>query len=275
MTDAFMRSFPLEDIHVRAGGDGRTVEAYAAVFDTPVEITDQDGHYTETIDRRAFERTLNQLAPAGSRSTWRVGVFYNHGRTLWGTPSERGSMPIGTPTEIKTDSRGLLTVTRYNKTELADEVLENIREGAITGQSFTGIFKRSDPGRPPRGGYRPDAGGKLRTVRRQEIALKEYGPTPFPAYADAAVVGVRAEQAARLLGEMNDDERQELVEMLRTGTPLNPPSEGGTSADPPPAGDPDPGSAAEDPPQPGHSARLVAWANTRAEIKTRRRRALT
>ncbi|MFD5251326.1 HK97 family phage prohead protease [Streptomyces bobili] len=268
--EAFTRAFPLEDIHVRAGGDGRTVEAYAAVFDTPTVIRDQDGNYTEVIDRRAFERTLNQLAPAGSRSTWRVGVLYNHGRTLFGTPSERGAMPIGAPVEIKADSRGLLTVTRYNKTELADEVLENIREGSITAQSFSGGFLRSDPGRPPRGGWRPDASGKLRTVRRQEIALREYGPTPFPAYVDAAVIGVRAEQVMPLLSELSPDEREKLADMLRTGTPLDPPAQG-TPAAPPAAGDPDPGPAAEDPPSPGHSARQkIAWAKVRAEIKARR-----
>ncbi|MEH0423127.1 HK97 family phage prohead protease [Streptomyces sp. B21-083] len=267
--EAFTRSFPLEDIRVRAGGDGRTVEAYAAVFDTPSEIHDQDGHYNEVIDRRAFERTLSQLAPAGSRTNWRVGVLYNHGRTLFGTPSERGAMPIGAPVEIKADSRGLLTVTRYNRTELADEVLENIREGSITAQSFSGGFLRSDPGRPPRGGWRADAGGKLRTVRRQEVALREYGPTPFPAYPDAAVVGVRAEQAARLLADLPPDERERLVDMLRTGTPLDSPS-GEPPAGPPANGDPNPGPAAEDPPQ-GHSARQkIAWAKTRAEIMARR-----
>jgi HK97 family phage prohead protease len=267
--EAFTRSFPLEDIRVRAGGDGRTVEAYASVFDTPSEIHDQDGHYNEVIDRRAFDRTLTQLAPAGSRTNWRVGVLYNHGRTLFGTPSERGAMPIGAPVEIKADSRGLLTITRYNRTELADEVLENIREGSITAQSFSGGFLRSDPGRAPRGGYRPDAGGKLRTVRRQEIALREYGPTPFPAYPDAAVVGVRAEQAVRLLADLPPDERMRLVDMLRTGTPLETP-QGEPPAGPPANGDPNPGSAAEDPPQ-GHSARQkIAWAKTRAEIMARR-----
>lgn len=268
--EAFVRSFPLEDIRVRAGGDGRTVEAYAAVFDTPTEIHDQDGHYLEQIDRRAFDRTLQQLAPAGSRSTWRVGVLYNHGRTLFGTPSERGAMPIGTPVEIKADSRGLHTVTRYNKTELADEVLENIREGSISAQSFSGGFLRSDPGRAPRGGWRADANGTLRTVRRQEIALREYGPTPFPAYPDAAVVGVRAEQAARLLADLPPDERARLVDMLRTGTPLDSPA-GEPPAGPPSAGDPAPGPAAEDSPTDGHSARQkIAWAKVRAEIMARR-----
>ncbi|MGW0169552.1 HK97 family phage prohead protease [Streptomyces sp. NPDC003343] len=270
--EAFTRSFPLEDIHVRAGGDGRTVEAYAAVFDTPTEIHDQDGHYLESIDRRAFDRTLQGAAPAGSRSTWNVQVLYNHGRTLLGTPSDRHSIPIGTPVEVRTDSRGLLTVTRYNKTPLADEILETIRTGAVNAQSFAGRFVRSDPGRAPRMGWRPDASGKLKTVRRQEIALREYGPTPFPAYPDAAVIGVRAEQLAELLGQMPEEERQRLADMLRTGTPLESSPEG-DPAGPPANGDPAPdaGPAAEDPPAHGHSARQqIAWMKLRAEIKARR-----
>jgi HK97 family phage prohead protease len=268
--EAFVRSFPLEDIRVRAGGDGRTVEAYAAVFDTPTEIHDQDGHYLESIDRRAFDRTLQGAAPAGSRSTWNVQVLYNHGRTLMGTPSDRNSLPIGTPVEVRADSRGLLTVTRYNKTGLADEVLEAIRSGSVSAQSFSGGFGRSDPGRAPRMGWRPDAGGKLKTVRRQEIALREYGPTPFPAYPDAAVVGVRAEQFLSLYGQLSEEERERLADMLRTGTPLETPAEG-DPAGPPATGDPAPaGPAAEDPPK-GHSARqAIAWANVRAEIRKRR-----
>src|SRR6516164_4047723 len=43
----YTRSFDLTDISVRAGGDGRTVEAYAAIFDAPSAIRDQDGDYDE------------------------------------------------------------------------------------------------------------------------------------------------------------------------------------------------------------------------------------
>jgi HK97 family phage prohead protease len=175
------RSFALDDLRIRSGGDGRTVEAYAAVFNIPVEIHDQDGHYNEQIHRGAFERTL---AHRGTN----FRVFFNHGMTLHGTPSERGSMPIGTPLEVRTDQRGLLTVTRYNATPLADEVLEGIRSGSICGQSFTGRMLRSDPARGP---FRA-RGGELVTVTRHEIGLIEYGPTPLPAYEDASIVGVRA-----------------------------------------------------------------------------------
>jgi phage head maturation protease len=44
----------------------------------------------------------------------------------------------------------------------------------------------------PRGGFRADAAGACQLVTRQEINLREYGPTPFPAYSDAAIMGVRA-----------------------------------------------------------------------------------
>ena len=55
----FFRTYALEDIHiVRAaqGGDGRTVEAYAAVFNDPAEIHDYEGHYIEVIDPAAFNQ---------------------------------------------------------------------------------------------------------------------------------------------------------------------------------------------------------------------------
>ncbi|MFJ9114475.1 phage major capsid protein [Streptomyces sp. NPDC102394] len=184
--DLYSRVFALDDIQIRAGGDGRTVTAYAAVFDSPAEIQDQDGHYLEQIARTAFDKTLQERAG-------RIGVFYNHARTLHGTPSETGSVPIGVPIEPpRPDGRGLLTVTRYNKTPLADAVLESIRNGDIKGQSFTGRFYKSDP----RGPYLPSRSGDLTLVTRKEIGLIEYGPTPIPAYQDAEIVGVRAEDTA-------------------------------------------------------------------------------
>jgi phage head maturation protease len=143
------------------------------------------------LDRAVFNRAISDSAPAGGRANWKVGVFYNHGMTLMGTPSDRHSMPIGIPLEIKVEPRGLLTVTRYSRSTLADEILDNIREGSISGYSFSGAFRRSTPAKP-RGGWRPDNAGGLTTVRRLESTLREYGPTPFPAYATASVVGMRA-----------------------------------------------------------------------------------
>lgn len=199
--DARTRAVPLDDISIDKGGDGRTVTAYATVFDTAAEIRDQDGHYDEQISRSAFEKTLRERAG-------RVGVFYNHARTIHGTPSERYSMPLGVPVEIKPDGRGLLTRTRYNKTPLADEVLASIENGDIRGQSFTGRMITSDPQRGP---FRSRAGSRT-LVTRKEIALLEYGPTPFPAYPTAEIVGVRSlvdrlhALGAVDIDELSDDE---------------------------------------------------------------------
>jgi HK97 family phage prohead protease len=212
----FVRSYPLQDISIRAGGDGRTVDAYAAVFDTPAPIHDGDGDYIEVIDRRAFDRILTKIAPSGGRSGWRCGVFYNHAMNLHGQPSDIDSMPIGVPLEIKADEHGLFTRTRYHKGDRADQVLEAIREGSLSSYSFSGRFDRSSP-HPPRGGFRPDHRGNLPSVRRTESTLREYGPTPFPAYADAAITGLRSEQIVEQL--------ERITELLRMGAPLDLPEE--------------------------------------------------
>lgn len=199
----FTRSFPLEDIKIRSGGDGRTVEAYAAVFGQEAPISDGDGRYKERLDPASFNKTL---ADKGTR----FSVLYNHGMTIYGTPSDSGSMPIGTPLEVRADSRGLLTVTRYNNTPLGEATLEAIKSDSLRAQSFAGAFVRSDKAKP-RGGFRADATGVLPLVTRQEINLREYGPTPFPAYSDAAIMGVRSltdgDKALLplILGSLTDD----------------------------------------------------------------------
>ena len=182
------RTFPLEDIRIDSGGDGRTVTAYAAVFDSPTAISDFEGDYLEVIHPAAFNKAIRDSAPQGKRTTWLTRVLFNHGMTTYGTPSDRGSMPIGTPQSITADSRGLLTVTRYNNTPLADEALDAIKSGSITAQSFQGRFVKSDK----KGPFRADDNGDLTTVTRKEVTLKEYGPAVFAAYPDAEIVGVRA-----------------------------------------------------------------------------------
>jgi HK97 family phage prohead protease len=203
----FVRAVALEDIRIRSGGTGRTVEAYAAVFNEPAEIVDQDGHYLEVNDPAAFNRSIQHHGG-------RFPVIYNHGMTVAGTPSDRGSVPIGVSTEVRADKRGVLTVSEYGTSVLADEVLEQIRMGSVKAQSYGGRFLRSDPGRRPAGGFRPDSGGKLRTVRRMEIKMREFGPTPFPAFSGAAITGVRAQQVLGALLTAPAERRVALLQQL-------------------------------------------------------------
>ena len=211
----YTRAFALEDISIRAGGDGRTVDAYAAIFNTPTPIRDQDGEYEEIIDPVCFNRAIDR----SQRSGRQLPVLFNHGMTMYGTPSDLDSMPIGVTEEIKPDGRGLFTRARYHRSDRADQALESIREGSITAYSFSGAFARSNP--EVRRGQRlaPDRRtGVLPTLRRMESSLREYGPTPFPAYQDAAIVGVRAEQALALIGSLHPTQLSRLVDMVRAGT---------------------------------------------------------
>lgn len=231
----YVRSYPLEDISIRAGGDGRTVDAYAAIFKTPTEIHDEDGDYMEQLDTHCFDRAIEFARSA--KGGWNIPVMYNHGMTIWRTPSPQDSMPIGVPLEIRADSKGLFTRTRYLDTPRADEALENIKAGSISAYSFAGKFHRSTPV-VTRRGYRADAAGRLPLVTRTASTLREYGPTPFPAYAGAEIVGVRAEAIAAVLTHMTPDERHRLADLISGDSPetLGTPEEGPATADndPPP-----------------------------------------
>jgi phage head maturation protease len=181
--------------------EGRIVEAYAAVFGTPAEIVDQQGHYNEVIDRSAFNKAIKDAAPAGKRGEWLTGVFYNHGLTIHGDSAPEFSVPLGRTLSISADSTGVLTVTEYAETRLASDILELIRQGAIRAQSFTGKIIRSSPELALGARYRPDTRtGKLPEVKRLELGLREYGPTPIPAYQAAEVVGVRSALLNALAG---------------------------------------------------------------------------
>jgi len=249
------RAFPLIDIDIERGGDGRTVTAYAATFGDPYEVRDQFGHYFETINRAAFNRTLG-------RGLAGIQVLFNHGRTIDGTPSERFSMPLGKPIDVRPDSRGLLTVTRYSKTPLADEALELIRDGAVSAQSFRGpIVATARPVRHESG---------LMLVERTELGLREYGPAPFPANIGAAMVAVRSSALLAVDPEdLTAEEKLELIALLG-GNETEPPAPGGVPAAPAGGteGDPQaPPAAPEVAPAPGPSTETLAL-----EVEQARRR---
>lgn len=148
-------------------------------------------------------------------------------------------MPLGVPLEMKADSRGLLTVTRYSKTPLADEVLQLIKDGAIRGMSWSGAWMRSK-----RAGTSRASG--LQIIERLEASLTEYGPTPFPMTTDARIVSWRS--VSSLLADVEalpDEDRQALLTQL-SATPADPdashiePGPTGEPDTPPPPADPAP-----------------------------------
>lgn len=225
MPEIITRTFAVADFDIKRARQGRTVTAYAAVFDRPAEIRDAHGHYHETINRSSFNRTL-------SHGIKRVGVFYNHGYDLSGKPNGLLAVPFATPEEIRPDGKGLLTISRYNDGELADAVLAAWEGGQITGQSFRGsVYQSRQKGKRDGIPY----------VERTELGLKEYGPTHSPAYEGAGLVAIRSQED---LAEMI---RSMISAALPPGTPVAPP---GDDSDTPASGT----VAAGDSPT-GHSSR--------------------
>lgn len=166
-----VRSF---EFRAEPGGDGLTLEGYAAVFDQPAPIRDWDGEYVETIVRGAFKKTLRERAPV---------VQFDHGQHPM-----FGSLPIAALRDIREDKTGLFIRARMFDTPLFEPLRHAIAEGAIDGMSFRFEVVKDD--------WSPDR--KARSVR--EVKLFELGPVVFPAYAGTSV-GLRA-----LLGGADEDD---------------------------------------------------------------------
>lgn len=210
MAEFVTRSFDLADapLEVARSVDGRTLVGYVAAFDQTAEIHDKQGHYIERNAPGAFDKTL-----AERNGNFRV--HYNHGMTMYGTPSERFALPIGVPKDVRADGYGVRTETLLNRGELEDSIIEGVRSGSIRGMSYSGRFIQSDP-RMPRGGYRPSRSGELTVVTRKEVAMTEFGPTATPAFDAAHIIGVRA-LVDRIEG-LTADERAQLIDLLQADT---------------------------------------------------------
>ena len=223
----YMRLYPLENIEIlrsERDGDGREgviVEAYAAVFGQPAEIADHEGHYIEEIDRAAFDTAIAFAQRNTGGLAGNVKVLYNHGLTVQGTPAPEFQLPIGVPEDIRPEERGLLTRTRYDAEDpFVQRLLGKIRQGSITAQSFTGRIIRSDPQLRRGDRHRPDSAGQLRTVRRMELGLREYGPVLWPAYSGAEILGVRMSTPGSWAPDGIDDAALAPDEEAAAGEPL-------------------------------------------------------
>lgn len=194
-TGPILRSFAIDDLVVRSDGDGRTVEAYAAVFNQPTEIQDQYGHYYEVIDRSAFNGVIKRGV--------KPQVFFNHGRDMYGNRSDRWSAPVGVHRSIEADGRGLRVQSWFVNTPAGDEALELVRSGAVDGYSFSGKPNRNKT-------LAASSAGDLPTIVRQDMGLVEYGPAIMRAYEGAKVLALRSQH----LNDFDPDEWAEQIERL-------------------------------------------------------------
>jgi HK97 family phage prohead protease len=176
-----------------AGGDGRTLEGYAAVFNSTARIKDMQGDFDEVILPGAFKRSLEQRMPV---------LQFDHGKD-----PRIGGVPIGTIERLAEDSRGLHVRARLFTHPDVERVREAIAGKAVKGMSFRFAIAKGGDKWTSRGG---DV--DLREIREAET--HELGPVVFPAY-DHTSVSVRS-----LLAAMAPDEIRTLVHELAAHTGL-------------------------------------------------------
>lgn len=188
---------------INEDGDGRTLEGYAAVFDSPTEIKSWEGRFEETVARGAFTKTISERMPV---------LQFDHGKD-----ARTGSVPIGKFEELREDEHGLYVRARMFDNAAVEPIRQAIEGGAIDGMSFRFRVVNEDwhdnEGKPVRdsdlANLLYDAGRRgpiKRTIR--EVQLFEAGPVVFPAYQNTSV-GVRS-----LVLSLSDEERVTLIEDL-------------------------------------------------------------
>lgn len=230
-------------------GDGRTLEGYAAVFDTPTRIDSWEGTFDEVIAKGAFKRTINARMPV---------LQFDHGRDR-----RTGSVPIGSIQELREDDHGLFISARLYDNDVVEPIRQAIEGKSITGMSFRFRVVR-DEWRDTAGKLvKPDEllellwmpgdrGPLVRTIK--EVELFEAGPVVFPAY-EATTVGVRS-----MLADLEPAEREALLRDL--ATELRQPV-----TEPDPEVTPEPEDAPESDPAERHSDTPAAPAATQEPAK--------
>ncbi|VFB01488.1 HK97 family phage prohead protease [Nocardia cyriacigeorgica] len=188
--------------------DGRTLEGYAAVFDSQARIGNSvEGHFVETIKRGAFKKTL---AERGSRVT----MLWNHGKD----PAV-GQIPVGVYEELREDEHGLYVRGRLLDTQHADAVRQAIQAGAVRGMSVT--FQVTDEMWHDSDGTRLHGDSIWRAMAKPgnliqrtvtAVRLVEAGPVLTPAY-EATSVGVRSNSSSIVIPRTIAEARLKLLDL--------------------------------------------------------------
>jgi HK97 family phage prohead protease len=165
------RSYEL-DLEVRADTDGRTICGICVPYDVEQRIHPT---LTEVFRRGAFANV--------ARAAHRVKLLVGH---------DAQALPIGRATLLREDERGLYGEFRVSKGQRGDDILELVRDGALSQMSV---------------GFQPlkDKRRSDGVIERLAAHLAEVSLVTFGAYGQAAsVVGVREESATPNLDAVQD-----------------------------------------------------------------------
>lgn len=193
MREMFIKGVKLE---TKLSADRRKFQAYASTFGN----TDHDN---DIILPGAFTKTIAEAFPAK-----RIKVLWQH---EW-------SKPIGLPTVMEQDSKGLFTETELGRSTLAQDAANDVEDGIVDRLSI-GFWIPAG-----KSAVRPDG---VREIA--EAALMEYSLVTFPANDQAIITGVKSlremvsffktgDVSAAVRNEMMRE--MEEIKALLTGQPL-------------------------------------------------------
>jgi HK97 family phage prohead protease len=182
--DLCVRSF---DFEARAKGDGRTLEGFAATYNTRARIRDLQGDFDEVILPGAFTRSIATRTPV---------CQWDHGKD-----PRVGTVPIAKIEHLDPEhAKGLFVRARLFDNAVVEPVRQAIAEGAIKGMSFRfGVPDKGDT-------WTRNGEVDLREIRDADV--HELGPVVFPAY-DTTSVSVRS-----LLAQLDPDEYRAMLREL-------------------------------------------------------------
>jgi HK97 family phage prohead protease len=169
------RTFKAQEL--RADGESRRVEGYAAVFGSESENL---GWFTEEIAPGAFDDVMRDD----------VRALYNHDENLILARTRSGTL------ELSLDGKGLRYAFEAPNTTAGNDLLESIRRGDITQSSF-GFRVKEDKWENKE---MEENGNKMTKTKRTIVKLErlyDVSPVTFPAYPDTEVARRSLEAATK------------------------------------------------------------------------------
>jgi HK97 family phage prohead protease len=156
----------------------RTFKGYASTWDK-----DKGG---DIIVKGAFAKTLSERAS-------RVKILWQH------------SDPLGKPTLMREDDKGLYVEGKISKTRLGDEALELMMDGVVDQMSIGFSI--------PSGKSEYSGEDDARIIR--EVKLFEFSPVTFPMNENAYITGVKSLREQLIAGgNLSADQIKELARQL-------------------------------------------------------------
>ncbi len=165
---------------------------YPIVFDRWTTIDSWEGSFKERIAPGAVNQTLKVARN-------QVKVLFNHGMD----PSI-GDKPLGKPTVMEPDTRGLYVEVPLSDTSYNNDLLALMSDGAIDGQSFRFSVVKED-------WAKTDTKMPERTIT--ELRLYEFGPVTFPAY-QSTTVGIRSRDLFADWMGLDDDRKMTIAQIM-------------------------------------------------------------